>query len=135
MYRTSRLEGIKNNIINIIIKIIPLLLLFVCIIRMEDSTLKLLFEICFVFLLIHAVYWLLTITEPTTYEISEKGIRWVNRWRKGFASWNRIYVKYKDDKVIICVRFAFLVVKTVIVSRNMLDFRLYNVMNDRSKVS
>ena len=135
MYRTSRLEGIKNNIINIIIKIIPLLLLFVCIIRMEDSTLKLLFEVCFVFLLIHAVYWLLTITEPTTYEISEKGIRWVNRWRKGFASWDRIYIKSKGDKAIICVRFAFLVVKTVIVSRNMLDFRLYNVMNDRSKVS
>ena len=124
MYRTSRLEGIKNNIINIIIKIIPLLLLFVCIIRMEDSTLKLLFEVCFVFLLIHAVYWLLTITEPTTYEISEKGIRWVNRWRKGFASWNRIYVKYKDDKVIICVRFAFLVVKTVILPRGMVKFAM-----------
>jgi len=120
MYRTSRLEEVKNNIIEITIKIFTLLLLFVCIIRMEDSTLKILFEICFVFLLIHAIYWLLMITEPTTYEISEWGIRWVNRWRKGFASWNRIYVKSKDDKAIICIRFAFLVVKTVILPREMI---------------
>ena len=122
MYRTSRLEEVKNNIIEIAIKIFTLLLLFVCIIRMEDSTPRLLSEICFVFLLIHTVYWLLTITEPTTYEISEKGIRWVNRWRKGFASWNRIYVKYKGDKAIICVRFAFLVVKTVILLGGMMKF-------------
>jgi hypothetical protein len=124
MYRTSRLEEVRNNIIEIAIKIFTLLLLFVCIIRMEDSTPRLLSEICFVFLLIHAVYWLLTITEPTTYEISEKGIRWVNRWRKGFASWDRIYVKSKGDKAIICVRFAFLVVKTVILPREIVKFAM-----------
>ena len=120
MYRTSRLEEIKNNVIDIIIRIILLLLLFVGIIGTEDSTPRLLFEICFIFLLIHAVYWIFMIIEPTTYEISEWGIRWVNRWRKGFASWDRIYVKSKGGKAIICVRFAFLVVKTVILPREMI---------------
>jgi glycerol uptake facilitator-like aquaporin len=119
-YRTSRLEEVKNNIVNIIVKIVLLLLLFVGIIGTEDSTSRLLFEICFVFLLIHAIYWIFMITEPTTYEISEWGIRWVNRWRKGFASWDRIYIKSKGDKAIICIRFAFLVVKTVILPREMI---------------
>ena len=57
------------------------------------------------------------ITEPTTYEISEKGITWKNKWLNGFASWNRIHVKYKGDKAIISVRFAFLVVKKIILPK------------------
>ena len=117
IYKTSRLEEVRNNIVEITTKIVVLLLLFVVIIRMKGSTPRLLFEICFVFLLIHAAYYIFMITEPTTYEISEKGIRWMNRWRKGSASWNRIYIKFKGDKAIICVRFAFKVEKTVILPK------------------
>ncbi len=116
-YRTSRVEEVRCNIIKIAIKIFTLLILFVCIIKMEESTLRLLLEICFVFLLIHTVYWVFVITEPTTYEISEKGIKWKNKWLNGFASWNRIHVKYKGDKAIVSVRFAFLVVKKIILPK------------------
>jgi hypothetical protein len=120
IYKTSRLEEVRNNAVEIAIEIAILLLLFECIIRMEESTPRLLLEICLVFFLIHASYWIFTITEPTTYEISDKGIRWVNRWWKGFASWDRIYIKFKGCKAIIHVRFAFLVVKRVVLPKEMM---------------
>jgi len=119
IYRTSRLEEVRNNIIEITIKVVTLTAIL-CIIKMEESTPRLLLEICFVFLLIHTVYWILVITAPTTYEISEKGIIWRNKWWNGFASWDRIHIKFKGDKAIICVRFAFLIVKKIILPKKII---------------
>jgi hypothetical protein len=98
IYRASRVDEIKNNLIEIIIMVIPLPLLAISLIKSEESTVRILLEICFAFYLIHVVYWIILNTESTTYEISEKGIRWRSKLRRGFASWDRVYIKFKGNK-------------------------------------
>ena len=121
IYRTSRLEEIRYHTVEIAVRVVMLIVILVSLIK-EKSTLRLLIEICFVFLLIHVIYWIFVITEPTTYEISEKGITWKNRWLNGSASWDIIYINFKGDKAIICVRFAFLVVKKVILPKEVAKY-------------
>ena len=110
IYKTKRLDEVKNNL-GLIIQLFPFPWLVYSLIT--ATKLKVLIKILIMLWLIHAVYWIILQTEPTTYKIDENGIRWKNKFISGYASWNGVHIKFKDNKAEVHVKLTFLVVKKI----------------------
>ncbi len=115
IYKTKRLDEVRNNLVELIIFV--LVLVWLAYILITTTKLKILILTLFVFYLIHTVYWIILRIEPTIYEIDENVIRWKNRFTSGSTGWNRVYVKFKGNKAEVHVRLAFLVVKKIILPK------------------